>query len=76
MNKYVKRALALLCTLTLVLSLSTVFASAADDEKEEFQPKAASYFRVPLPAKVYDNSSLSGTGILPVCKNGQYIYII
>ena len=29
MNKYFKRALALLCTLTLVLSLSTVFASAA-----------------------------------------------
>ena len=34
MNKYVKRALAWICPLTLVFSLSTVFASAADDEKE------------------------------------------
>ena len=35
MNKYVKRALAWICTLTLVLSLSTVFASAAEAEREE-----------------------------------------
>lgn len=35
MNKYFKRALALLCTLTLVLSLCTVFASAPEAEREE-----------------------------------------
>ena len=35
MNKYVKRTLAWICTFTLVLSLSTVFASAAEAEREE-----------------------------------------
>ena len=59
MNKYVKRALAWICTLTLVFSLSTVFASAAEAEREE-ELRSTSYV-VADNTFIYANQGGSGS---------------
>ena len=61
-----------LCVLALVVSMLSMFSFAATPEAAETaQTRASNYFRVPLAANVYGNSSLSGSAIYSVSRGDR-----